>query len=412
MSEHVKIAIIGAGPSGLTAATALSRLIDGEVRVFDREAQAGGIPRHSDHPGYGIRDLRRFMSGPAYARRLVGAAREAGAVIETEAMVTGWSEDRGLEVTSPRGRRTITADAIILATGARERPRPARRIPGDRPRGVYTTGQLQNLVHLHHRDDIGSRAVIVGAELVSWSAAMTLKEAGCRPVLMTTGYARSEAYALFRAVGPRFFGVDVAPRTRIVAIHGRPRVESVELENLDTGHRTTVQCDTVVMTGDWIPDHELARSAGIELDEATLGPRVDARLATSTPGVFAIGNLVHPVDTADVAALDGAHVAGAVQEWLAKGVERSTGPAIMADSPLRWVAPQVLTAGVAPARGKLLLWADASIALPKVTAIQDGRTIGIKRLPWPCAPGRVFRVPADILDNADERGGPIHLRVS
>src|SRR5205823_2521647 len=139
----------------------------------DREASAGGIPRHSDHPGYGIRDLKRCLSGPAYARRLVTTARNAGAEIQTPKMVTGWVGERTVEATSPHGRQHIHAKTIILATGARERPRPARLIPGDRPAGIYTTGQLQNLVHLHHRTP-GTRAVIVGAELVSWSAAMTL----------------------------------------------------------------------------------------------------------------------------------------------------------------------------------------------------------------------------------------------
>ena len=92
-------------------------------------------------------------------------AADAGAVLETEAMVTGWAGDRTMQVTSPRGVRTVTADAVILATGARERPRSARLVPGDRPDGVYTTGQLQNLVHVH-RADVGTRAVIVGACLL------------------------------------------------------------------------------------------------------------------------------------------------------------------------------------------------------------------------------------------------------
>jgi hypothetical protein len=91
-------------------------------------------------------------------------------------MVTGWAGDRALEITSPAGRRTVTADVVVIATGARERPRPGRRIPGDRPAGVFTTGQLQNQVHLLHRE-VGHQAVVVGAELVSWSAVMTLREA-------------------------------------------------------------------------------------------------------------------------------------------------------------------------------------------------------------------------------------------
>src|SRR4029079_17506434 len=105
-----------------------------------------------------------------------------------------------LQVVSPRGRQTVEADAIVLATGARERPRPARMIPGDRPAGVYTTGQLQNLVHLQ-RAYVGRRAVVVGAELVSWSAVLTLRHAGCRTALMTTTYPSPESYGVFNIAG-------------------------------------------------------------------------------------------------------------------------------------------------------------------------------------------------------------------
>ncbi|WP_328635414.1 FAD-dependent oxidoreductase [Streptomyces sp. NBC_00356] len=139
-----------------------------------------------------MRDLRRLISGPAYARYRVKDATGAGAEIRARSMVTGWADDTTVDVSSPDGRYRIRPRAIVLATGARERPRTARRIPGDRPHGIYTTGQLQNLVHLHHQP-VGKRAVIVGGELVSWSAAVTLREAGCTPALMVSQYPKAQA---------------------------------------------------------------------------------------------------------------------------------------------------------------------------------------------------------------------------
>ncbi len=407
MTERVQVAVIGGGPAGLTAAAALAPDVD--VLVLERESATGGIPRHSDHPGYGVRDLRTFISGPAYARRLTRMALAAGARLETEAMVTGWAGERALEVTSPRGRRIIEADAVVLATGARERPRPARFIAGDRPDGVYTTGQLQNLVHLHHRE-VGRRAVVIGAELVSWSAVLTLREAGCKTVLMTSEYPRPEAYTAFRIPGRLAFGTLVRAHTRVVAINGRGRVTSVDIEDLTTGERRRVPCDTVITTGDWIPDHELARTGGLEMDAATLGPRVDTTLATSAPGVFAAGNLLHAVDTADIAALDGRHVSTAVRAHLSGEPAPFEGVPLIADAPLRWVAPQLIRpGGPAPSRDRLLLWTDTFRTLPKVTATQDGRILDRQRLPWPAAPGRVFRVPFSLVATADPSGGPIHL---
>ncbi|KHO17927.1 NAD(P)/FAD-dependent oxidoreductase [Mycolicibacterium setense] len=404
------VAIIGAGPAGLTAAAELAHSSDLNVVVLERESEAGGIPRHSDHPGYGIRDMKTFIGGPAYARRLVREATAAGAEIRTSTMVTGWTGEKVLELTSPAGRERLDARAVILATGARERARPARMIPGDRPGGVYTTGQLQNTVHLQHRS-VGTRAVIVGAELVSYSAVLTLKHAGCETVLMTSEYPSPESYAVFNIAGRTpLMGVEIATTTRVTRIIGKGTVQGVEVENTRTGQRRIVACDTVVFTGDWIPDHELARLAGLDMDPHSLGPVVDTALRTSREGVFAIGNLLHPVDTADIAALDGRHVAAQVRRYLGGATAPDQAIRIEAAAPLRWVAPGLLRPGdPAPARHRLLLWTDSLVRIPKVVARQDGKVIGRKVLPWPASPGRVFRVPSSILDAVDHRGGPVSL---
>ncbi|MCM2387618.1 NAD(P)/FAD-dependent oxidoreductase [Streptomyces albipurpureus] len=408
------VLVIGGGPAGLTTAANLAPRIDGEVLVLEREKEAGGIPRHSDHTGYGVRDLRRVMTGPAYARRLTADAVSAGAVVTTSAMVTDWADGLAVTVTSPRGRFRVEPRAIVLATGARERPRTARRVPGDRPAGVYTTGALQNAVHLHHRE-VGRRAVVVGGELVSWSAALTLREAGCSVALMVSQYERTESYGAFNLGGKALLRVPVANRTRVVRVIGKPRVQAVEIENLDTGARRTVECDTVVFTGDWIPDHELVRSGGIELDPGTLGPLVDTALRTSRPGVFAAGNLLHPVDTADIAALDGKHVADQVKSWLDAGgsaQDPATGVRLLADRPLRWVSPGILRPGdPAPPRGRLLLWTDEFVRVPKVTVRQGGRIVNERKLAWPAAPGRVFRVPWSVIRGISPNAGPVTLSV-
>lgn len=407
------VVIIGGGPAGLRAAAELAPRLHGDVLVLERESEAGGIPRHSDHPGYGIRDMKKFISGPRYARVLRERAERAGATILTNATVTDWADDRSVNVTTPSGRVRVDARAVVLATGARERPRPARLIPGDRGTGVYTTGHLQNIVHLKH-GTVGKRAVIVGGDLVSWSAALTLRHVGCKTVLMTTEYSKPDSYLFFTHPGKLFFRTSVATRTRVTKILGRPNVTGVEIENLDTGERRIVECDTVILTGDWIPDNELARAGGIAIDRASKGPVVDAALRTNRPGIFAIGNALHPVDTADIAALDGAAVAGHVIAYL-DGVQPN-GPEVdlRAEQPFRWVSPGVLRrTDPAPPRRRLLLWSDRFIPFPTIVLRQNGVAVARKTLLWPAAPGRVFRVPAGILRGIDwDAGGSVTIGVA
>lgn len=417
-SRSVDVLIVGGGPSGLTAARKLASLGVRDVLVVDRENEAGGIPRHSDHTGYGLRDLHSVMTGPTYARTLVQRAERSGVQIQTNAMVTGWADARTLEVTSPQGRERITARAIILATGARERPRTARRIPGDRPAGVLTTGQLQNLVHVHHQA-VGDRAVIVGSELVSWSAVLTLREAGCQTVLMTTEFDKPEAYRAFSVVGKVGLRVPISTRTQVVRVLGKERVRGVELVRTDTGARRVVPCDVVVFTGNWIPDHELVRLGGGEIDPYHLGPVVDSAGRTTMPGVFAAGNLMHPVDTADVAALDGAHVAQQVHAYVTTRSQNEsaswpTTPSvrIVPGGGLLWVSPSSRDSrSVAPARGRVLSWPTVFRTFPTVEIRQDDHVIGRQRLLWPASPGRVFRIPWSLFEHVSQTGGDVVVSI-
>ena len=182
----------------------------------------------------------------------------------------------------------MPAAAVLLATGCRERPRTARLVPGDRPAGVMTTGELQQRVYLGG-ERLAGRALVVGAEHVSFSAALTLAHAGADVVALVTGHERQQSYAAFRFGAAVRWRVPVWTSSAVRRIAGRRRLEGVEVADVRTGAARFVPCELVVFTGDWIPDHELARLAGLAMDPGTRGPVVDTTLATSLAGVFAAG---------------------------------------------------------------------------------------------------------------------------
>jgi thioredoxin reductase len=402
--------IIGGGPSGLAAAIELRQLGIGPVTVIEREREAGGIPRHSAHTGFGLRDLRTVLSGPRYAERYRDLAADAGADLVTETMVTEWEGDRLLNLTSPAGREQLDPPAVVLATGCRERPRSARLVPGSRPSGVMTTSTLQQLVHLRGQK-VGRQAIIVGAEHVSFSAVATLAHAGASVAGLVTDLRKHQSLAAFRAGAAVRYRAPVWSRTAVSAIHGAERVESVELTELDSGLTRSVECDLVVFTADWIPDNELAMMAGCELDPGSLGPLTDQALRTTRRGVFAAGNLLHPAETADICALDGRHVAPSVAAYLRGAREWPTRVRVIARGPLAWIAPNLLlAAGHDPPRDRFLLRSREFVRRARILVRQDGRELWRRRL-GRLVPGRSAHIPAGWAERVDPAGGPVIVGV-
>ncbi|MFF3286755.1 NAD(P)/FAD-dependent oxidoreductase [Streptomyces sp. NPDC003023] len=398
----VDVLVVGAGPAGLGAAAGLASSGAGRVEVLERDEQPGGVPRHSHHRGFGPR--HRLTDGPRYAGRLLDAALAAGADVRTSVTATGWAGPRTLDTTGPHGLERITARAVVLATGARERPRSARLVPGTRPAGVLTTGELQQAVHLH-RQAVGSRAVVVGGEAVALHAVRTLRSAGTQVVAVVTDGPRLPAQS------PRH-RVPVLTGSTVAELTGRGRLSGVRVLRHD-GTSTLLACDTVVFTGDWIPDHELARRGGAELDPGTRGPAVDTGFRTALPGVFAAGNLLHGVEPAATAAAEGRsaavtvlrHLAG-TEQWPVRSLP------VEADGPLLWVAPNRVHPGGPPPLGhRFVLRTAQRIAGPILVVRQDGRVLDRQHLPRTALPGEAVHLRSGWTSRADPDGGPVRVTV-
>ncbi|MDO0938486.1 FAD-dependent oxidoreductase [Streptomyces sp. DG2A-72] len=396
--RRIDVLVVGAGPAGLAAAARLATAGVGHVEVLEREQQAGGVPRHCAHGGFGT--MLRPLTGPAYAHLLTDAATRAGAVVRTGVTGLDWTGPLTLTAVGPQGSETITARAIVLATGARERPRSARLVPGTRPAGVCTTGELQQAVHLY-RQRIGTRAVVVGAEDVSYAAADTVRAAGADVVAMVTELPRAQT-APARAQHSRLrHGIPLLTGTTVTELLGHGRLAGVRIRHRD-GRTAVLPCDTVVFTGDFVPDHELARRGGVPLDPGTRGPAVDGALRTLRPGVFAVGSVLHAVESAGMAAREGAHAAGAVRSWLA-GEEWPEGVPLVVAPPLRWIAPNRVT----PAdRLPYVLRATVLLTRPTLHVTQDERILHRAVLL-----NRRLTLTARWTHRIDPKGGPVRVRV-
>ncbi|MFG3009239.1 NAD(P)/FAD-dependent oxidoreductase [Streptomyces cinerochromogenes] len=401
--RHVDVLVVGAGPAGLAAAARLAAAGAGRVEVLEREARPGGVPRHSAHGGFGT--WTHPLTGPGYARLLTQAAERAGATLRTGVTALDWAAAGPvLSTVGPGGPETVEARAVVLATGARERPRAARLVPGTRPAGVYTTGELQQAVHLFGQH-IGTRAVVVGASDVSYAAAGTVRAAGADVVALVTEHPRAQTGRARARAARLGHGTPLLTDTTVTELLGHGRLSGVRVRHRD-GRTTVLPCDTVVFTGDFVPDHELARRGGLTLDPGTRGPAVGAALHTSRPGVFAAGNLLHAVEPAGTAAREGARAAGAVLDFLAGAPWPDPGVPVAVEAPLRWIAPNRVTPAAPPARH--VLRTRIPLTRPVLYVHQDGRLLHRERRPT-ALPDRTLTLSARWHDRVDPEGGEVRV---
>ncbi len=406
MTSSADVVVVGGGPAGLSAAIRLRKLGVARVLVIEREAVAGGVPRHCVHLGFGLRDVHRLLSGPRYAETLVRRALSAGVRVQcTSTVVT--VDGQGVDVTGRDGPQRIDARAVILATGARERPRAARGVAGGRPAGVFTTGQLQQWTYLEGLP-VGRRALVVGAEHVSFSAIVTLRHAGVKTVALVTELARHQSVRGAGTLSRVLAHAPVLSGTRVVEIVGHRRVQGVQLEDMATGRRWGETVDTVVFTGDWIPDLELARRSGLEMDRGTRGPATDEMGRTSVDTVYAAGNLMHPVESADVAARWACQVADVVaaeltdREATSRDVVR-----LHIEDPVSWVWPNRWNVGHQP--NHLDLRTNSFTTSRALQLVRDGRVLAEHRLSH-ATPNRALRVPSRLLDAVGDSDATVRLR--
>lgn len=303
--KQVQLAIIGGGPAGLAAAIAAREKGVEDILIIERDKELGGILNQCIHAGFGLHTFGQELTGPEYAGRFISRVQQLHIPYLLRTMVLDLSRDRVLTVTGPEtGLIQIQAQAVILAMGCRERPRGALNIPGYRPAGIYSAGTAQRLVNIEGFMP-GKNVVILGSGDIGLIMArrMTLEGAKVHAVAEVLPYSGGLKRNIVQCLED--FDIPLYLSTTVVNIHGRERLEGVTLARVDENRRPIpgteqyIPCDTLLLSVGLLPENELSSAAGVHLSGVTGGPEVTDRLATSIPGVFACGNVLHVHDLVD-----------------------------------------------------------------------------------------------------------------
>ncbi|MDR3231966.1 MAG: FAD-dependent oxidoreductase [Synergistaceae bacterium] len=342
--------VVGGGPAGLAAARAAAEEGLQKILIAERDGEPGGILNQCIHNGFGLHYFKEELTGPEYALRFVRMIQKTQVEMKLDTMVLDVRPDLTVSMIGrAEGYQVHEARSVVLAMGCRERTRGALAIPGARPAGILTAGTAQRYVNVEGYM-VGRRVVILGSGDIGLIMArrMTLEGAkvlACVEIMpYSGGLARNIAQCLHDNDIPLYLS------HTLVDIRGRDRVEGVtaakvdDLKNPVPGTEFTLDCDTILLSVGLIPENELTRKAGISMDERTRGAYVFDNMETTTPGIFACGNVVHVHDLVDYVTLEGERAGRAAAAYVNGGCGSADARtiALRADGDVSYTVPQYL----------------------------------------------------------------------
>ena len=299
------IVIVGGGPAGLAAAVSAKKAGTDSILVIERDKELGGILNQCIHNGFGLHTFKEELTGPEYAYRFIEQVYDLGIEYKLDTMVMDISHDKVVTAMNrTEGMFQIQAGAVILAMGCRERPRGALNIPGYRPAGIYSAGTAQRLVNMEGYMP-GREVVILGSGDIGLIMArrMTFEGAIVKVVAELMPFSGGLKRNIVQCLDD--YGIPLKLSHTIVDIEGKERVTAVTIAEVGPdmkpipGTEERYTCDTLLLSTGLIPENELSRGAGVEMNPVTSGPAVNEILETSIPGVFACGNVLHVHDLVD-----------------------------------------------------------------------------------------------------------------
>jgi len=298
-SRKADVVIIGAGAGGLEAAIAARKSGASNILVLEREERLGGILHQCIHNGFGLYRYKEELTGPEYIARVLADFHGLDIPYRTDAMVLDVTAQKKVFYAHPSdGLVEVTAKAVILAMGCREKSRHMIGVPGDRPAGIYTAGTAQRLMNIDGLNP-GREVVVIGSGDIGLIMARRctlsgmLVKAVVEILPYPSGLIRNVVQCLYD------FDIPLLLSTKVSKIRGRRKVDGLAVTKIDEGGNSVpgsewdITCDMVLVAAGLVPENELSRKAGVQISPYSGGPEIDQNMETSVAGIFSAGDVTY-----------------------------------------------------------------------------------------------------------------------
>jgi NADPH-dependent 2,4-dienoyl-CoA reductase/sulfur reductase-like enzyme len=412
METH-ELIIIGGGPAGMAAAYGAYQAGVRDILIVERDHRLGGILNQCIHNGFGLHRFNEELTGPEYAQRYIDLVATTSVKILSSTMVIDLSKDKVLTVISAKdGYRKIKAKAVILAMGCRERSRGAVALPGDRCAGIYTAGAAQKYCNIEGYL-VGKRIVILGSGDIGLIMARRMTLEGAKVLAdvelcpYSNGLNRNIVQCLNDYDIPLYLSHTV---TDIISDEKNRRVKQVVISKVDEhnkpipGTEITFDCDCLLLSVGLIPENELSKKAGLELDRRTRGPIVYDNLETGVEGIFACGNVLQVHDLVDNVSMEGERAGKNAAEYLSRGQKESSLIKTVPGDGIGYICPQFIRKDLVGADGVNLYF---RARVPKsnvklVLSVNNQPVASVNKIRVVPSEMEAFKVTPKMLEGASE----------
>ena len=390
------LAIVGGGPAGLAAAYSAYEKGLRNIVILERDKELGGILNQCIHNGFGLHRFKEELSGPEYAHRYIEMLRDTSVEVKLDTMVIEVTPDKQIFINSPKGYECIEAKSIVLAMGCRERTRGAISIPGTRPSGVFTAGAAQRYLNMEGLM-AGKRVVILGSGDIGLIMArrMTLEGAKVLACVEVMPYSGGLTRNIVQCLND--FDIPLYLSHTVTEIRGDKRLEGLTVMQVDENRRPIpgtemeFDCDTLLLSVGLIPENELTRGAGIEMDPRTNGAFVFENMETSIEGVFACGNVVHVHDLVDFVSDESARAGAAAADYVQNGAVKGEVIRLVNGEAVGYTVPQKLHRDTAAEKIDVFFRVRSVFGKSKIVVTAGDTEIQVFKRPY-MAPGEMQHI--------------------
>lgn len=340
------LVVIGGGPGGLAAAIEAKKNGIDNILVIERDKELGGILQQCIHNGFGLHEFKEELTGPEYAQRFIEKLLEMNIEYKLDTMVLDLTEDKKIHaINSKDGYMVIEAKAVILAMGCRERTRGAISIPGDRPSGVFTAGAAQRFINMEGYM-VGKKVLILGSGDIGLIMArrLTLEGAEVQAVVELMPFSGGLTRNIVQCLDD--YNIPLYLSHTVIDVVGKDRVEKVVIAKVDEnrkpipGTEREYECDTLLLSVGLIPENDISRKTGLEIDRRTNGLIVNEMMETSASGIFACGNVVHVHDLVDFVSAEARKAGAAAAKYIKNEVKDGEYKEIINGKGITYTVPQ------------------------------------------------------------------------